>query len=150
MPTAQLNISLPPRLAKFIRGKSSADECANASEVRRDGVWHLQAAEAAPKASFSDLVMRRHHSLGLLGRNPAMGRLSWAVARGVQKLTLDEMQTRPSFLSLRRRALLGFRVQGWRVWGSRTSTLALTRRLVTERRTSSAWARSAAKGRICQ
>ena len=45
MPIEQMNISLPPRMAKFIRGKVKAGEYTNASEVVRDAVRHMQAAE---------------------------------------------------------------------------------------------------------
>jgi len=45
MPVEQMNISLPPRMAKFIRGKVKAGEYTNASEVVRDAVRHMQAVE---------------------------------------------------------------------------------------------------------
>ena len=45
MPIEQMNISLPPRMARFIRGKVKAGEYTNASEVVRDAVRHLQAVE---------------------------------------------------------------------------------------------------------
>ena len=45
MPTEQMNVSLPPRMAKFIRGKVKAGEYTNASEVVRDALRHMQAAE---------------------------------------------------------------------------------------------------------
>lgn len=45
MATEQMNISLPPRMAKFIRSKVKAGEYTNASEVVRDAVRHMQAAE---------------------------------------------------------------------------------------------------------
>ena len=45
MPVEQMNISLPPRMAKFIRGKVKASEYTNASEVVRDAVRHVQAVE---------------------------------------------------------------------------------------------------------
>ena len=49
MPVEQMNISLPPRMARFIRGKVKAGEYTNASEVVRDAVRHMQAAEEARK-----------------------------------------------------------------------------------------------------
>ena len=45
MATEQMNISLPPRMAKFIRGKVKAGEYTNASEVVRDALRHMQAAD---------------------------------------------------------------------------------------------------------
>ena len=45
MPIEQMNISLPPRMARFIRGKVKAGEYTNASEVVRDAVRHMQAVE---------------------------------------------------------------------------------------------------------
>ena len=47
MPIEQMNVSLPPRMARFIRGKVKAGEYTNASEVVRDAVRHMQKAEAA-------------------------------------------------------------------------------------------------------
>jgi putative addiction module CopG family antidote len=47
MPTEQMNISLPPQMARFIRGKVKKGEYTNASEVVRDAVRRLQEAEAA-------------------------------------------------------------------------------------------------------
>ena len=49
MPVEQMNISLPPRMARFIRGKVKAGEYTNASEVVRDAVRHMQEAEAEKK-----------------------------------------------------------------------------------------------------
>ena len=49
MPIEQMNISLPPRMARFIRGKVKAGEYTNASEVVRDAVRHMQEAEAFKK-----------------------------------------------------------------------------------------------------
>jgi putative addiction module CopG family antidote len=49
MPIEQMNISLPPRMARFIRGKVKAGQYTNASEVVRDAVRHMQEAEAAKK-----------------------------------------------------------------------------------------------------
>ena len=53
MPTEQMNISLPPRMAKFIRGKVKAGEYTNASEVVRDAVRHMQEAEEDRKSRAS-------------------------------------------------------------------------------------------------
>jgi putative addiction module CopG family antidote len=47
MPIEQMNISLSPQMARFIRGKVKKGEYTNASEVVRDAVRHLQAAETA-------------------------------------------------------------------------------------------------------
>jgi putative addiction module CopG family antidote len=49
MPIEQMNISLPPKMARFIRGKVKAGDYTNASEVVRDAVRHMQEAEAARK-----------------------------------------------------------------------------------------------------
>jgi putative addiction module CopG family antidote len=47
MPVEQVNISLPPKVARFIRGKIKAGHYTNASEVVLDAVRHMQEAEAA-------------------------------------------------------------------------------------------------------
>jgi len=47
MPIEQMNISLPPKMARFIRGKVKAGDYTNASEVVRDAVRHMQELEAA-------------------------------------------------------------------------------------------------------
>ena len=47
MPIEQMNISLPPKMARFIRGKVKDGQYTNASEVVRDAVRHMQEAEAA-------------------------------------------------------------------------------------------------------
>jgi len=47
MPIEQMNISLSPQMARFIRGKVKKGEYTNASEVVRDAVRRLQAAETA-------------------------------------------------------------------------------------------------------
>jgi putative addiction module CopG family antidote len=49
MPIEQMNISLPPKMARFIRGKVKAGDYTNASEVVRDAVRHMQEVEAAKK-----------------------------------------------------------------------------------------------------
>jgi putative addiction module CopG family antidote len=49
MAIEQMNISLPPKMARFIRGKVKAGEYTNASEVVRDAVRHMQQVEAAKK-----------------------------------------------------------------------------------------------------
>lgn len=49
MPIEQMNVSLPPRMARFIRRKVKAGEYTNASEVVREAVRHMQEAEAAKK-----------------------------------------------------------------------------------------------------
>jgi putative addiction module CopG family antidote len=49
MPVEQMNISLPPKMARFIRGKVKAGDYTNASEVVRDAVRHMQEVEAAKK-----------------------------------------------------------------------------------------------------
>ena len=54
MPIEQMNISLPPKMAKFIRGKVKAGKYTNASEVVRDAVRHMQEAEAAHKSMYGD------------------------------------------------------------------------------------------------
>lgn len=47
MPIEQMNISLPPKMARFIRGKVKDGQYTDASEVVRDAVRHMQEAEAA-------------------------------------------------------------------------------------------------------
>src|ERR1700722_2289115 len=47
MPIEQLNISLSPQMARFIRGKVKNGDYTDASEVVRDAVRRLQADEAA-------------------------------------------------------------------------------------------------------
>ena len=46
MPIEQMNISLSPQMARFIRGKVKNGGITNASEVVRDAVRRLQAEEA--------------------------------------------------------------------------------------------------------
>lgn len=63
MPIEQMNISLPPRMAKFIRGKVKAGQYTNASEVVREALRHMQEAEATDinwlrrevRAGFDDI-----------------------------------------------------------------------------------------------
>ena len=50
MPIEQMNISLPPKMARFIRGRVKAGDYTNASEVVRDAVRHMQDVEAAKKS----------------------------------------------------------------------------------------------------
>jgi putative addiction module CopG family antidote len=47
VPIEQMNISLPPKMARFIRGKVKEGQYTNASEVVRDAVRHMQETEAA-------------------------------------------------------------------------------------------------------
>jgi putative addiction module CopG family antidote len=47
MPIEQMNISLSPQMARFIRGKVKNGDYTNASEVVRDAVRRLQADETA-------------------------------------------------------------------------------------------------------
>lgn len=42
-----MNISLPPKMARFIRGKVKDGNYTNASEVVRDALRHMQETEAA-------------------------------------------------------------------------------------------------------
>lgn len=49
MPIEQMNISLSPQMARFIRSKVKKGEYTNASEVVRDGVRRLQQAEASQR-----------------------------------------------------------------------------------------------------
>jgi|SRR5450432_4475004 putative addiction module CopG family antidote len=49
MPIEQMNISLSPQMARFIRGKVKKGEYTNASEVMRDAVRRMQEADAARK-----------------------------------------------------------------------------------------------------
>jgi len=63
MPIQQMNISLSPQMARFIRGKVKKGEYTNISEVVRDAVRHLQEAEAAKTeakwlAHFEDFLSK--------------------------------------------------------------------------------------------
>jgi putative addiction module CopG family antidote len=49
MPVEQMNISLSPQMARFIRGKVKSGEYTNASEVVRDAVRRMQESDAARK-----------------------------------------------------------------------------------------------------
>ncbi|MGD1074354.1 MAG: type II toxin-antitoxin system ParD family antitoxin [Bryobacteraceae bacterium] len=55
MPVEQMNISLSPQMARFIRGKVKKGEYTNASEVVRDAVRRLQASESERKSETRDL-----------------------------------------------------------------------------------------------
>lgn len=50
MPIEQMNISLSPKMARFIRGKVKAGDYTNASQVVRDAVRHMQDDDAARKS----------------------------------------------------------------------------------------------------
>jgi antitoxin ParD1/3/4 len=47
MAIEQMNISLSPRMARFIRGKVKGGRYTNISEVVRDAIRHMQEADAA-------------------------------------------------------------------------------------------------------
>jgi putative addiction module CopG family antidote len=47
MATEQMNISMPPQMARFIRGKVKAGAYTNVSEAIRDAIRRMQEAEAA-------------------------------------------------------------------------------------------------------
>jgi antitoxin ParD1/3/4 len=47
MPIEQMNISLSPQMARFIRGKVKKGQYTNASEVMRDAVRRMQEADAS-------------------------------------------------------------------------------------------------------
>lgn len=70
MPIEQMNISLPPKMARFIRAKVKGGQYTNASEVVRDAVRHMQEAEAARServltADFeSHLTNRERENIG--------------------------------------------------------------------------------------
>jgi antitoxin ParD1/3/4 len=49
MPVEQMNISLSPQMARFIRARVKNGDYTNASEVVRDAVRRLQEAEASRK-----------------------------------------------------------------------------------------------------
>lgn len=63
MPIEQMNITLPPKMARFIRSKVKTGQYTDASEVVRDAVRHMQAAESAEidwlrrevRAGFDDI-----------------------------------------------------------------------------------------------
>jgi len=50
MPIEQMSISLPPKMARCIRGKVKDGQYTNASEVVRDADRHMQEAEASRAA----------------------------------------------------------------------------------------------------
>ena len=50
MAIEQMNVSLPPKMARFIRGKVRNGEYTNMSEVVRDAVRRMQEAEATKSA----------------------------------------------------------------------------------------------------
>lgn len=54
MPLEQMNISLPPKMARFIRGKVKAGNYTNASEVVRDAVRRMQDVDAGKKSRGLD------------------------------------------------------------------------------------------------
>jgi putative addiction module CopG family antidote len=47
MPVEQMNISLSPHMARFIRGKVKRGEYMNSSKVVRDAVGRMQESDAA-------------------------------------------------------------------------------------------------------
>jgi len=49
MATEQMNISMPPQMARFIRDKVKAGEYTNVSEAIRDAVRRMQEAEASKR-----------------------------------------------------------------------------------------------------
>ena len=57
MPIEQMNISLPPKMARFIRGRVKAGDYTNASEVVRDAVRHMQDMEAAKQLRHALLLV---------------------------------------------------------------------------------------------
>ena len=80
MPIEQMNISLPPKMARFIRSKVKDGQYTNASEVVRDAVRHMQETDAArsERALLADFE----------GRLPAAERedIRRSVKRGVQDI----------------------------------------------------------------
>ena len=60
MPIEQMNISVSPQMAQFIRGKVKKGEYTNVSEVVRDAVRRMQEEEAVRKerALLSDFESR--------------------------------------------------------------------------------------------
>jgi putative addiction module CopG family antidote len=56
MPVEQMNILLPPRMARFIRGKVRTGAYANASEVVRKAVRHMEDAEAVVRGQESNAL----------------------------------------------------------------------------------------------
>ncbi len=53
MPIEQMNISLPPKMARFIRAKVKAGQYTNASDVVRDAVRHMQEADVIRQERLS-------------------------------------------------------------------------------------------------
>lgn len=49
MATEQMNISMPPQMARFIRGRVKAGAYTNVSEAIRDAVRRMQETEAAKR-----------------------------------------------------------------------------------------------------
>jgi putative addiction module CopG family antidote len=66
MATEQMNISMPPQMARFIRGKVKAGAYTNVSEAIRDAIRHMQEAEAAKRdrallANFEESLPKGEH-----------------------------------------------------------------------------------------
>jgi len=64
MPIEQMNISISPQMARFIRAKVKKGEYTNASEVVRDAVRRMQEEEAVRKerAMLSDFEISPYRS----------------------------------------------------------------------------------------
>ena len=100
MPIEQMNISLPPKMARFIRGKVKAGQYTNASEVVRDAVRHMQAAESADidwvrrevRAGFDDIENGDYTDYGDAGLGELADRVK---ARGREALRAERRTKTP-------------------------------------------------------
>lgn len=100
MPIEQMNISLPPKMARFIRGKVKAGQYTNASEVVRDAVRHMQEAEAADinwlrrevRAGFDDIENGDFIDYDEAGLSDLALRVK---ARGREALKADRQTAKP-------------------------------------------------------
>jgi putative addiction module CopG family antidote len=80
MAIEQMNVSLPPKMARFIRGKVRNGEYTNMSEVVRDALRRMQEAEATSSSRtwLTDIEAGLTH-----GEREGMRR---AVRRGIQDI----------------------------------------------------------------
>jgi antitoxin ParD1/3/4 len=100
MPLEQMNISLPPKMAKFIRGKVKAGQYTNASEVVRDAVRHMQEAESADidwlrrevRAGFDDIENGEFTDYGEAGLSSLAQRVK---VRGREALQAERRSAKP-------------------------------------------------------
>lgn len=86
MPVEQMNISLSPQMARFIRGRVKKGDYTNVSEVVRDAVRRMQEEEAIRKehAFLADLesAMTKSERRGIRSR----------VRQGIQDIAAGEFE----------------------------------------------------------